>query len=384
MTTVAHTPPSGTRHTVADDIAGVCEAARTHRAYGEEHSTLHPQVWEALRSSPLPRAALPKHCGGLEWGAPHIVEAVRVVAAADPSAGWAAAIHAPAGAFLARLDPPLAKELCPPSETAVAAPVIGGSSVPAGTTAPAGDRMRLQGRWPLVTSAPQLTLAALAARTEEGTRWWLVPGTELRVEDDWDAVGLRGSASHSVSCDTLVPAGHSVCLTDPARIDGALYRFPLYGLMAACIAAVAEATAERALEAFAALAQTARPRHATGSLAHLPAAQEHYAAASARLSAASAFMREAAGQAWHDAVRGQVENAARARLRAAGAHLAATSAEVCQSVFEAAGAAGLYRSSPLEGCWRDAAVASRHALVAAHGRRLAGAQMLTGSAGGHL
>ncbi|MCL3998746.1 hypothetical protein M4438_35485, partial [Streptomyces lavenduligriseus] len=136
--------------------------------------------------------------------------------------------------------------------------MIGGSSAPAGTTAPAGGRVRLQGRWPLVTSAPQLTLAALAARDEEGTRWWLVPGTELRVEDDWDAVGLRGSASHSVSCDTLVPAGHSVCLTDPARIDGALYRFPLYGLMAACIAAVAEATAERALQEFATLAQTAR------------------------------------------------------------------------------------------------------------------------------
>ncbi|MCL3998747.1 hypothetical protein, partial [Streptomyces lavenduligriseus] len=144
MTTVAHTPPSGPQHTAADDIASVCEAARTHRAYGEKHSTLHLQVWQALRSSPLPRTALPKHCGGLEWDAPQILEAVRAVAAADPSAGWAAAIHAPAGAFLARLDPPLAKELCPPDQSKVEAPVIGGSSAPAGTTAPAGGRVRLQ------------------------------------------------------------------------------------------------------------------------------------------------------------------------------------------------------------------------------------------------
>ncbi|MFJ1701420.1 hypothetical protein ACIOHC_41565 [Streptomyces sp. NPDC088252] len=206
------------------------------RDYGERHSTLHPEVWQALRASPLPAAALPLPFGGLQWPAGQIIDAVRQLALAAPSAGWAEAIHAPAGAFTARLDTQTAAELGlgpgkPP-------PLIAGSSIPAGTAEPAQEHVRLRGTWPPVTSAPQMTLAVLAAPDPEdhATRWWWVAQDNVHVLQDWDAVGLRGGASCSVTCDTLVPprphrpphrarrVRRTALPLLPVRADGRLHR----------------------------------------------------------------------------------------------------------------------------------------------------------------
>ncbi|MER6913840.1 hypothetical protein ABT354_19395 [Streptomyces sp. NPDC000594] len=360
------------------DTAALCAAAREHREHGERRGTLHPSVWQHLSDSAIATAALPAVYGGLQSAVPQILNAVRQVAYADPSAGWAAAVHAPAGAFLSRLDEPTARTVLGGGVR----PVIAGSSLPAGTIREAGGVLRLSGRWPLVTGAEHASLLALAARTPDGGSpvWFLLPRKEVTVHQDWDALGLRGSASCSVSCDTTVPAGHSVLLTGPALVDDPLYRFPLYGLMAATIATVAEAAGQRALDAFARLAPAVRPRHADGPLARLGGAQDAYAQAGAQLAAASGLLERTTAAAWSAAVDGPVGEEERARLRAACCHMAQTAESVCRTLFEAAGSAAVHRASEVEGCWRDALVISRHALVAGRGRQLAGAYLLSGTA----
>lgn len=353
----------------------LCQTAAAHREHGERNSTLHLEVWRALEESVLPRVAVPAQCAGLEWPVPHILDAVRRVATADPSAGWVAAIHAPAGAFLSRLDPAIALGLAGPR------PVIAGSSLPVGSTKQHERGVRLTGRWPLVTGAPAMTLAALAAplHSAEGapvTRWWLVPRRSVSVEEDWNALGLRGSASFTVACETDVPLAHSICLTDPPHLDAPLFRYPLYGLMAGCIAAVAQATAERALTAFTTLASNPRPRHAVGTLAEQPTAQAAFARADGRLRAATALLGAATTAAWSSARTGDVPAPERALLRSACCQMAEAAEHVCRDLFDAAGTAAVHRHSGLEGCWRDAVTVSRHALVAARSRQLAGAYEL--------
>lgn len=360
-----------------DTLATVEHLSRTaqlHREFGEQHGTLHPQVWETLTNSPLPRAALPAHCGGLQWDVPQILLAVRTVALADPAAGWVTAIHAPAGAFLSRLDARTAGDLAGPAS------VLAGSSVPVGRTETEGEGVRLRGRWPLVTGAPAMTLAALAAPADTtsspSTRWWLVPRSQLAIEEDWDAIGLRGSASYTVACDTLLPPTHSINLTDPPLADGALYRYPLYGLLAGCIAEVARATGEQARDAFTRLVSTTS-RHGMPPLADQPAVHAAFDQADGRLRAATALLDAATDTAWRSALNGHVNAAQRALLRTACCQMAEAAEYACRTLFDAAGAAAIHRSARLEGCWRDALTISRHALVAARGRRLAGAHHLT-------
>ncbi|WP_405164641.1 hypothetical protein OG203_05875 [Nocardia sp. NBC_01499] len=360
-------------------VAQLSQAARAHREYGELHGTLHPEVWQQLAESSLPRAALPIQFGGLEWTAPQLLEAVREVSVADPAAGWVAAIHGPAGAFLSRLDPSVTQDFADRTL------VVGGSSVPAGSTVRHGERVRLRGRWPLVTGAPSMTLAALAARTTEPdgvsvTRWWLVPPSALDIEKDWDALGLRGSASYTLSCDTEVPHAHGIDLTGPPVIDAPIFRYPLYALLAGCIAEVARATADRALAAFTELAGTTRTRYGSGPLAEQPIAQAAYGRAHGRVQAAVALLDSATRAAWTSATIGEVRTEQVALLRSACCQMVDTAEQVCRELFDAAGSAAIHRHNGLEGCWRDAVVISRHALVAARGRQLVGAHHLTATA----
>lgn len=373
MTVVEHAPTGVWAE--GADVQELCEAAAAHREYGERNSTLHPQVWSTLERGALPRAALPAHCGGAEWPVPRILQAVRRVAGADPAAGWVAAIHAPAGAFLSRLDPALARELAGPH------PVIAGSSLPAGTADVHGGTVRLAGSWPLVTGAPAMTLTALAAPVPgpdgaPASRWFLVPARDVVIEEDWDALGLRGSASFTVSVETDVPLERSIVLSDPPMLDAPVFRFPLYGLMAACIAEVARATAERALAAFAALAAETGTRHAHGILAEQPHVQAGFADAQGRVRAAAALLESASETAWASALTGQVPAQQRADLRSACCQMAGAAEHACRDLFDLAGTAAIHRRHGLEGAWRDATVVSRHALVAARGRQLAGAYHL--------
>lgn len=368
---------------VAEAMTGLIAAAAAYRDHGERHGTLHPAVWRALADSALRRAALPACCGGLEWPAPQILDAVRQVAVADPAAGWVAAICGPAGAFLSRLAPDTARELAGDRT------VIAGSSVTAGIAEAEGTAVRLRGRWPLVSGAPAMTLAALAAPAPgpdgaAAVRWWLVPRREVTVAGDWDAIGLRGSASVTVSCDTLVPAGHSIRLTGAPAADAALFRYPLYGLMAGCIAAVADGVASRALAAFTRMAPSARARHAAGTLAGRADAQSAYARAEGRVLSARALLADASGRAWASAQAGEVPAGQRAMLRLACCQMAEAAEAACRMLFDAAGSAAIHYGNGLEGCWRDAVTVSRHALVVGRGRQLAGAYHLAGHAAEEL
>ncbi|WP_435109206.1 hypothetical protein [Nocardiopsis synnemataformans] len=355
----------------------LCEQARTHTEHGERHHTLAPQVWQALRASPLPLAAVPADYGGHQWEVPRILEAVHQVASADPAAGWAAAIHAPAGAFLARVGPQVARQVCPALPGTV---VIAGGSAPMGQALPAGPgKVTLSGTWPLVTGADHMDLAAMAARVHTDTptvRWFLIDAAQATVHHDWDALGLRGSASCSVTVDTTVETAHSLDLTEPAVVEDALYRFPLYGLLAACIAQVSHATAHRALALFRDIADHTHTRHARGALADQAHPQQIYAHAHAALDAAHTLVQAAVSHAWGQARTATVDGQVRARVRAACCHMAATARQVCQELFDAAGSSAVHRSTGLERCWRDSLVASRHALVASRGRQLAGAALL--------
>ena len=54
----------------------------------------------------------------------------------------------------------------------------------------------------------------------------------------------------------------------------------------------------------------------------------------------------------------------RRRIRLAATHATQTASDVAASMFRTAGGAAVYRTSPIQRCFRDAAVAAQHAMVA--------------------
>src|SRR5207249_10049372 len=81
-------------------------------------------------------------------------------------------------------------------------------------------------------------------------RLMLFPAAAVRISDTWDVAGLRGTGSHDIAVDDcFVPAARSLSLiSDQPRARGPLYAFPVFGLLALGIAAVALGIARRALD----------------------------------------------------------------------------------------------------------------------------------------
>ena len=84
----------------------------------------------------------------------------------------------------------------------------------------------------------------------------------LEVIDTWSVSGLCGTGSQDVAAtEVTVPATRGVSLfTDRPGEDGPLYAFPLFGLLALGIAAVAMGIARGAIDDLLSLAGGQAPR----------------------------------------------------------------------------------------------------------------------------
>jgi alkylation response protein AidB-like acyl-CoA dehydrogenase len=191
--------------------------------------------------------------------------------------------------------------------------------------------------------------------------------------------GLRGTGSHDIVIeDRVVPAARSVSLvTDRPRATGALYRFPVFGLLALGIAAVALGIARRALEELIALAAAKTPTGSRRRLAERAAVQADVAWAEATLGAGRAFLFDAIGQAWTCAVAGDALTLAhRARLRLGATHAVTAAAAAVDRMYNAGGGTAIYATSPLQRCFRDVHVATQHVMVAPPTLELVGRVLL--------
>jgi alkylation response protein AidB-like acyl-CoA dehydrogenase len=268
--------------------------------------------------------------------------------------------------------------------------VFGGVFAPKGRAVVDGDDYVADGRWPFASGCGHCTWLMGGCVVFEGdkprmvsdgvadTRMLLFPASNATIHDTWDVAGLCGTGSHDMEITgERVPAALSVALgRDEPFEDGPLYRFPVFGLLATGIAAVALGIARRAIDEFASLATT---KVATGQrkrLADRGTIQAEAASAEAELRSGRAFLYETIDRCWEDAVAGAIRPRERAVLRLAASHATTCAARAVDRVYEAGGGTSIYRSSPLQRCFRDVHVATQHLMVAAGSRELAGRILL--------
>lgn len=188
---------------------------------------------------------------------------------------------------------------------------------------------------------------------------------QVQVLGNWDTLGLRGTGSGEFEVsDVFVPATRTASLTGAPRLTTPLYRFPVFGLLALAIAAVACGIARRAIDELKALANHKLPQASAKTLAARPATQEAVARAEATLRSARAFLMEAIDAAWRTAARAEdIPVAQRADLRLAATHAVHASARVVDRMYTLAGGSAVFADAPLQRCLRDVHVATQHMMV---------------------
>lgn len=364
----------------------IAALAAEHAAEAEGARRLSAPVVAALVEAGLFRLCVPAAIGGGEAPPATLVEVVEELAHGDAAAGWCLAVQATSGLLGGWLPADGAREVFGAPDA-----VAGGVFAPMGRATREGDAWRVSGRWPFASGCEHSTWLMGGAVTERDgavaalpngmpdVRLMLAPAETFAIHDTWRVAGLRGTGSHDVElADVVVPERHAVSVfSDAPTARGPLYAFPLFGLLAVAIAAVSIGCARAALEDLAELAVAKAPSSSRRTLAERPTVQAELARAEASLRAARALLHEAVGAAWELAgAEGAISVAARASLRLAATHAAATAAAVTHTTYTLGGGSALYDASPLQRRFRDANAATQHMLVAPATWELSGRLLL--------
>jgi indole-3-acetate monooxygenase len=136
--------------------------------------------------------------------------------------------------------------------------------------------------------------------TNPDWRFAFVPRDVARIENTWDALGLRGTGSHHLSLDRVrVPAEHFAApVFEPARHDGPLWRLGLFDLAGVLMFGFPLGVARRALDEFTVLARTKFRGNPANTLAGNGHTQMLLARAESRLRAARLFVYDVVDRVW--------------------------------------------------------------------------------------
>ena len=366
-------------------IVALVPAIREHAEEIERARRLPRATVAAMSSAGVFRLCVPRNLGGLEADVATIVSVLEEIAAADGSVGWCAMIGATSGLVSGYLADAEARDIYGRSNS-----ITGGVFAPRGTARLDGSSYVVSGRWPFASGCEHCTWLMGGCLVVEGdrpvsdaagapqARMVLFPASDATIHDTWDVTGLRGTGSHDIEVRELrVPRARSVSLaSDTPRESGTLYRFPIFGLLAVGIAAVAIGIARRAVEELEQLAGTKTPTGARRRLAERSAVQSDVARAQAGIDSARAYLRDVIADAAMQAEPGVLDIAARARLRLAATHATTSAAAAVDRMYEAGGGSSIYAGSLLQRCFRDVHVATQHVMVASPTYELAGRVLL--------
>jgi indole-3-acetate monooxygenase len=345
-----------------------------HGAEMDRRREVTPEVVEALVQADMLRLLLPRSLGGQEMQLVDYARTIEALGYADASVAW----------FINQSNVSSATSAAAmPHDTALA--VFGPANVGLAWGArhsrskaikvPGG--YRLTGTWSFASGGRHTTWlgAHSAVQNPDGTpliadhkgrqddRSFVFLRSEAKIIDDWQVLGLRGTGSDSYSVEDLfvpderAPARDSLA---ERREKGPLYVLGSTLLYATGFCSVTLGVGRRLFESYIELARGKHSRASPSAMAVNQANQREIGLLEARLSAARAFLHEAALEAYDAAAAGKLTLDHRIRLRLATTHGMNEATDVSIISYRAAGTTAIMNSAPFERRFRDAMSASQH------------------------
>ncbi len=346
-------------------VARIAGVLADHVDALERDRRMPATMLDALHQERLYRMLLPEPYGGEEAAPLDFMAAIEGLARVDASGAWCVCQANGCAMTAAYLPPEAATEIWGEDPRAVVAwgpgptkavEVDGGYSLDAKLMFASGGRQATWlGAHSKVTSKSGEVL--LEPNGEPQVRTFLFPADTVDMQDIWDVIGLRGTASDAYEFkDRFVPTRHSTLRDDQ---DGHFYEAPLYHypamtLFACGFGSVALGIAQGFLADFLAFAQGKVPRLAKSSVADSPVAQGEAALAAARIAAGRAYLRQEAGEVWEETkANGELSVAGRARIRLAATFAIHEAKTAVDLLYDLAGADAIFQEKPFERRFRD-------------------------------
>ncbi len=339
---------------------------RARRDEFAKQTYLSQDIVDKLRQVGVYRALVPRDLGGDEASPADFCRMVERIAQADGSAGWVASFGVSV-MYLAAL----------PRTTLEAIYADGPDVVFAGAVFPpqpaqAGeDGIHVAGRWKFGSGCTGASLVGVGIKLDTDPapglpRMAVLRREQVRIEHNWDVIGMQGTGSHDVAVDgAVVPPEWTFIRGGTPTLESPLYRYPSLAFAAQVLAVVGLGVARAALEDITAAADGRVSITGAPNLADRAYVQIELAKAEAQLRSARAFLYEATDSVWQAVLAGEDVTAQQSNLlRLASTNAARAGADVARAAFTLAGTPGIFKANALQRYLHDALVVVQHAFLA--------------------
>ena len=211
---------------------------------------------EALKTSGVFRAFVPKRFGGYEIDLDLFVDVGLAVSEACPSTGWVTTFYMEHNWLLQTFSPELQEQVFTRQPFVLAPGLVNPKE---GTATPKGDGYELSGHWKFGTGIVHADWVLLSARVttepDAAPRMFLLRPDAIEVKDTWHVDGMVATGSHDIIARAVpVPERHVSLREPPALRAGRdapyLVRIPVLPMLALTAAIPALGAARRAVELF--------------------------------------------------------------------------------------------------------------------------------------
>jgi alkylation response protein AidB-like acyl-CoA dehydrogenase len=361
--------------TTTSTIHEVAARAGARSAEIERRRHLPDDLVAELRAAGAFRMTVPAAYGGPEVSAADLLDAIEATSYHDGATGWCVMIANTTALAAYPLPAEHAHDVYASPDA-----VTGGFAMPGGRAVLQDDgALRVSGRWQWGSGTDHCTHigGGVLVVDEAGDPTPLPDGSgvvfaffdrdDVTLLDTWHVSGLKGTASTDYEvADAVVPAGRWVDLFSgrPPTVDGPLARLPFAGFLATGVASVLLGLGRRAVDELVALGEK-RPSQSSKGLAERAVVQAQLAQADAAVRSGHAFLRQVLEDCWTAAQAGDAMGDEDKRLlRLASTTAARQAVQAVDLCYDAGGGSSVYETSPLQRVFRDAHVATQHAMVA--------------------
>jgi 3-hydroxy-9,10-secoandrosta-1,3,5(10)-triene-9,17-dione monooxygenase len=256
---------------------------------------------------------------------------------------------------------------------------VAGSLAPLGEAVPVEGGWRVTGKWPWASGSLHAQWAACGIHMKDATGGManlglsLTPMSQLRVDDTWFMVGMKGTGSNTIVAEGVFVPEHRF-LPYPLALGGsyrtefkdeALYRAAFVPITVLILAGAQLGVARAALDLVKQWAPKRGITHATfRSQIESAGFQMQFAEASMKVDTAYLHAFRAADDLDTAAAEGRAMTVAeRARVRMDTALVAKTCREAIEILVSAHGTSSLADWNRMQRLWRDVHTASHHAIT---------------------
>src|SRR6266478_7174162 len=340
----------------------------------EQLRRLPPETERDLHDAGLFRIVQPKRVGGSELDYVALVDCADALGQADASVAWnfgnLASHHWMLGMFdRYAQDAVWSKD----TDSLIASSFI----FSAGRARKVDGGFVLNGHWPFssgVESCEWNMLASVVSSDDEAEgveyRIFLLNKSDYRINDTWNATGLRGTGSNDVRVvDAFVADRMTIAVGDltggptpgSSVNPNALYALPVFSLFPYVLSGVGLGNAQACLNDYVEFARHRASTYNRAKVSDMQTTQIKIAEASAKIDAARLIMRTICLDAMADARRGQIPDiAVKTKLRRDGAFSVNLCTDAVSLLFAASGARSLFTSGALQRQFRDAHAVNSH------------------------